>query len=88
MSMDGTDVAIMEPSLFNRRWFSYKLNGAGLRYEVLVSINRGHIVWIKELFRLGEFNDVQIFCEDLRNKLKKIERYGLMTVMETRKSVT
>lgn len=53
MSVDGTDVPKTEPSPFSRTRFSYKLKEVGLRYEVGVSINGGHIVWINGPFRTG-----------------------------------
>lgn len=68
MSIDGTDVPIQEPSPFSSRWFSYKLQGPGLRYEIGVGLN-GNIVWVNGPFRPGEFNDVQIFRQDLRHEL-------------------
>lgn len=71
MSADGTDIPIMDPSPFNTRWFSYKLNGSSLRYEVRVIINEGHNVWINGTFRAGEFSDVQIFRQDLHKEPKE-----------------
>ena len=34
ITIDGTDCEINEPSPFDRKWFSHKLRGAGLRYEI------------------------------------------------------
>jgi hypothetical protein len=45
MTLDGTDFPINEPWPFNTQWFSHKLNGPGLRYEIGVSIQTGWIVW-------------------------------------------
>ena len=38
ITLDGTDVSINEPSPFNNKWYSHKLNGPGLRYEVGICI--------------------------------------------------
>ena len=38
ITLDGTDVLIYEPIPFNSKWFSYKINGSGLRYEIGVCI--------------------------------------------------
>lgn len=44
--MDGTDCPIQEPSPFSRDWWSFKLNGPGLRYEIGLCIRTGKIVWV------------------------------------------
>lgn len=69
MSLDGTDCPIEEPHPFSPRWFSHKFNGAGLRYEVGVSINHEDIVWINGPFPCGEFNDLSIAREELIYRL-------------------
>lgn len=74
MSVDATDVPICEPSPFSPRWYSYKLNHAGLRYEVAVSIFNGQIVWVNGPFRPGEMNDVQIFRQDLKQLILQNEK--------------
>ena len=73
ISVDGTDVPIQEPSPFSSRWYSYKLNGPGLRYEVGISLG-GDIVWLNGPFRPGDFNDVQIFRQDLKHELQLSEK--------------
>lgn len=45
-SVDGVDFDIRKPIPFVRCWFSHKLNQAGLRYEVAVSVCKADIVWI------------------------------------------
>jgi hypothetical protein len=47
LSFDGTDCPILEPWPFNKKWFSHKLNGPGLKYEVGVCNPTGEIVWVK-----------------------------------------
>ncbi len=46
-SLDGTDFKCTEKEDFpeNRRWYSHKFNGPGLRYEIALSIKTGDIVW-------------------------------------------
>ena len=65
MSVDCTDCPIEEPSPFEKgwseRWYSPKINGAGLRYEVAVSIIGGDIVWVNGPFPPGWYNDLDIF---------------------------
>lgn len=45
-----------------------------MRYDVGVSINGGHIMWINGPFRPGEFNNLQILCQNLRNELEENEK--------------
>lgn len=58
MSADPTDVPICEPSPFRSRPLPYKLNQAGLCYDVGVSLHAGHIVWIIGLIRVGKLTCV------------------------------
>ena len=73
MSVDGTDFRINEPKPFSRKWFSHKFRGAGLRYEVAVAIQSGHIVWTNGPFPAGT-PDLKIFRQDLKKQLKNGER--------------
>lgn len=50
ISVDGTDVPIFEPAPFVSRWYSFKLNGPGLRYEVALDITRKKIHGLTGLF--------------------------------------
>ena len=44
VSHHGTDFEmIYEPSRFDRKWFSHKFHGPGLRYEVGLSIFTGEV---------------------------------------------
>jgi hypothetical protein len=45
VSVDGTDYAIREPSPFNKKWYSHKMNGPGVRYEIAICIQTGVPVW-------------------------------------------
>lgn len=67
LSVDGTDCSVNEPKhpKFNkdRSWFSKKLNHAGVKYEIAVSIKHSKIVWINGPFKASK-NDKRIFRED------------------------
>ena len=60
VSVDGTDYAIMEPSPFSPRWFSHKMNGPGLRYEIAICIQTGEPVWTNGPFPCGSWSDIRI----------------------------
>ena len=68
-STDGTDVPICEPSPFSRSWWSHKLNGPALRYELCVAIGSSKIVWVHGPFRAGRWPDTKIFKMGLRQLL-------------------
>lgn len=61
VSVDGTDCPINEPTPFCTAWYSHKMHRAGLRYEVGVSIKKGHIVWVNGPFPCGTYPDISIF---------------------------
>lgn len=67
-SVDGTDCSIFEPSPFSPIWFSHKFKGAGLRYEVGISV-AGDIVWIHGPFPCGPFPDLRIFRLGMKHAL-------------------
>ena len=73
VSVDGTDCPVSENHPFTPALFSHKLNRAGLRYEVAVSIFTGNIVWVNGPYRAGKFNDLQIFKHELKNLLNENE---------------
>lgn len=74
MSIDTTDVPIEEPKPFSKKWFSHKFKGAGLRYEIAVSLQKGHIVWVHGPFPCGSYPDISIFRQSLKHYLGKNER--------------
>ena len=43
-TVDGTDFRVQICKPFNKAWWSYKFKGAGLHYEVAMSIQGGDIV--------------------------------------------
>ena len=75
MSVDGTDFPIQEPSPFSKKWYSYKFNGAGIRYEVGILIQTGWIVWLNGPFPAGCYNDRQIAEDTLHLALAPGEMY-------------
>lgn len=75
VSVDGTDFRIQEPMPFDRKWFSHKFNGPGVRYEVGISIASGDIVWTNGPFPCGEWNDLKIAKSKLHNNLLEGELY-------------
>ena len=68
MSVDGTHCPIFEPWPFDKKYYSKKLNGPGLSYEVGVCIKTGHIVWINGPF-VASTNDATIFKSQLTHLL-------------------
>lgn len=60
---------IQEPYPFSPIWYSHKLNGSGLRYEIGIGLSSQNIVWVSGPFRCGQINDLDIFRSDLRYQL-------------------
>jgi hypothetical protein len=60
ISVDGTDFRILEPVPFDRKWYSHKINGPGLRYEIGMCISTGHIVWAHGGLPCGEWPDLRL----------------------------
>jgi hypothetical protein len=74
VSVDGTDFRIWEPRPFNKKWYSSKFNGPGVRYEVGVCIQTGWIVWTNGPFPCGEWSDVKIALDGIVYMLEGDER--------------
>ena len=74
MSVDGTDFKIQQPQIFDKKWFSHKFKGPGLRYEVALNIQTGDIVWSHGPFPPGAHTDLAIFLQGLAHKLKPGEK--------------
>jgi len=70
VSIYGTDFRISEPLPFNKKWFSHKFRGAGLRYEVGLCIESGLRAWCYGTFPVGSWPDLKIF------------EHGLLHIME------
>jgi len=69
VTVDGTDFQIQEPKRedgkkgVDKRWYSHKFKGAGLRYEIAVAIYSDHIVWVNGPFPCGDYSDLKIYKE-------------------------
>lgn len=75
VSVDGTDFAIFEPVPFSPKWYSHKLNGSGLRYEIAICIQTGVPVWINGPFPCGSWSDLRIARDALVDALDAGEYY-------------
>jgi len=59
---------------FHPAWYCHKHNGPGVRYEVVVCLQTGDIVWINRPFPCGtKWPDKKIFKHKLINKLDNNE---------------
>ena len=74
MTLDATDCEIEAPSTFSPKWFSFKFNEAGLRYEIAVNISETHIIWVNGLYPCVIYPDLRVFPERLRVKLDVEEK--------------
>ena len=74
MSIDGTDVAMQELQPFSRTWFSYKINHAGLRYEIGLSIYGSNIVWANGPYNPGKNTDLMVFRDVRKQELASDEK--------------
>lgn len=61
--MDGVDFKILEPSNFDRKWYSHKFKGPGLRYELGLCIRSGSIVWKNGGYPCGTYPDLKLARE-------------------------
>jgi hypothetical protein len=73
--VDGTDCPIQEPTKFSGRWYSHKFKGAGLRYELGISIQTGWIVWKNGPYPCWAFPDIKIARHKLVKELLPGEKY-------------
>lgn len=60
VTIDGTDCRILEPAPFDRKWYSHKFHGPGVRYEVGLCIQNGWIVWVNGPYPCGSHSDLKI----------------------------
>lgn len=72
VSIDGTDCPIEDPG--GAEFYSHKLNGAGLRYEVAIDIERTFIVWTNGGFPCGANPDITIARSEFVYQLLDNER--------------
>ena len=61
-------------SLGEPGWKSHKFGGAGLRYEIGISIEYGDIVWWNGPFPCGAFPDIKIFKQSLKHMMNYGEK--------------
>ena len=66
--MDGTDCPIFERKPYLSKYFSFKFNGPGLKYEIGLSIKSGVIVWVNGGVPCG-VNDLTLARSKLVKKL-------------------
>lgn len=57
------DFRICEPSPFDRKWYSHKFSGPGVRYEIGLCIRTGHIVWKHGGYPCGQYPDLKLARE-------------------------
>ena len=49
---------------------SHKLGGKpGVNYEISLNINQSKVLWVSGPFPPGQFNDLQVFCQGLKDKI-------------------
>ncbi len=64
VSLDATDCPIEEPltqeGATNPSYYSHKLKGAGLKYEIGLCIRTGNIVWVHGGVPCGDFSDLTL----------------------------
>ena len=58
----------------NKKWYSHKYKGPGVRYEVALVIKTGLIAWVNGPFPCGAFSDLKIFKLGLMLELGENER--------------
>jgi hypothetical protein len=75
ITLDGTDFRIFEPKDFDRKWFSHKFKGPGLRYEIGVCIQTGWIVWVNGPYPCGRYPDLCIARHRIQHVLDEGEKY-------------
>lgn len=75
VTIDGTDFKIREPSPWDEKWYSHKINHAGLRYEVGICIQTGWIVWINGPYPPGDWPDSEIARDGVCHELDDGEKF-------------
>ena len=74
MSVNCTDCLMQEPMPFNKKWYSNKLNGPGVRYELCVCVMTGWIVSVNGWFPCGQWPDKKIAKIGIEKKMEDWER--------------
>ena len=76
--MDATDCPIKEPSPFDRKWYSHKLNGPGLKYEIGLNIRNGNIIWVNGGLFCGQYSDFKLARDEYTSSVS----YGELTIAD------
>lgn len=63
-----------EPTKFDKKWYSHKFKGPGLRYEIGIGLKSGSIVWVNGPYPAGQFNDQAIFDLEMKHRLENNEK--------------
>ena len=74
VTLDGTDFPCNEAHPFDQSLFSYKLNAAGIRYDVAINIVTGDIVYWSGGDGAGVYNDLEIARNGVVHLLDSGER--------------
>lgn len=71
-----TDFSVYEPIEFSSEWFTHKMNGSALRYEVGCSVELAKIISMYGSFPAGT-PDVTIFRKHLKFRLATSDEFGI-----------
>lgn len=72
LSVDGTDCPTNQR--FDRRFYSHKFKSSGVRYEIGLCIQTGHICSVVGPFPCGEWPDINIYRSWLKHQLRAGEK--------------
>ena len=81
-TVECTDLPTRKPKPFDAGWYSRKLTGATVRYELAVSLY-GNIAWVHGPFRAAANSDLNIFLSLFMEALDQNE--SLSQMQHTRK---
>lgn len=73
-SLDGVDFKILEPYPFDKKWFSHKFSGPGVRYEIGLCIRTGFVVWKHGGYPCGTYPDLKLAREAYVDSLNSNEK--------------
>ncbi|XP_037047178.1 uncharacterized protein LOC119081971 [Bradysia coprophila] len=62
-SLDSIDLKIRDQNPSSPKWYSHKLKAPGLRYEIGISIQTGHIVWKNTGYPCGDSSETALARE-------------------------
>ena len=73
-SVDGTDLSISESRPFSADWFSHKIRGPGLLYEITACISTGDVVSVHVPFACESYPGLNKFKLGLKSLLEDGEK--------------